>query len=1059
MKATLACCMIHHLVTSPFLLLLIVLGADEPVDPLDAVQPAEGIVVELWATDPMLIDPVAFCLDGRGRVYVAETERQERGVEDSRSQSYWNLDDISLQSNADRLAMYRKWAHKFDGGMEHFTRYEDRIRLLEDTDGDGRADSSVIFSDGYNDALDGTGSGLLVNGRDVYYTNIPHLWRLQDTDGDGIADVQDSMFDGFGVRIALRGHDMHGLTWGPDGRLYWSIGDRGYNVHTPEGEHLFDPTSGAVFRCDPDGSNLEVFHTGLRNPQEIAFDDYGTLFTGDNNSDGGDRARLVHVAEGGQTGWRMEYQSLTEPNLRGPWNREGIWHERHDDQPTWIIPPVAHIASGPSGFVHYPGTGLDERYDDHFFLCDFTGSPKHSRVLSFAVEPDGAGYRVADLHPFVTGILCTDVDFGWDGRMYISDWVEGWYGNSNGRIFTLHDPDHATADDVVGASQLAAEGFEHRPLLELQALLAHPDQRIRLQSQFAMARRGDDAIDLFAETATEGTGLERLHAIWGLGMLARSTSMSPSDAGHPMVPVAGLLGDADREVRGQSAKVLGESGFTAASDQLVELIFDEEPRVVYHATMAVGRLQHRDGLDAITEMLWVNDNEDALLRHAGVMALTWLDDRAALLELSRDEFPAVRLAVLLALRRMQDPAVEVFLEDPDPRIAAEAARAINDLPIDDAMPALVDRIEGFRTDSTMNELTAADRAILWRAMHAAFRSGGNDDASALADIALNPRYGTALRQDALAALSEWMDPSVRDRVNGAHRPVDASMRDESGWRGVLGRAIPRLAMDEDAALATSARELAAREGIALDDTMLMANLSDPAASSRDRIASLRHLHRDEARRAAVLDVALNDADANLHVAALHLLAESDQQAAMDWIERALEQDSITRRQGAIALLGTLDHPEAARVLSELQAEMAGPLPMALHLDVHDAIAKRSEDSMKLLAALHADGHYSTALMGGDADRGRSLVRYHAAAACLRCHMIDGHGGTSAPDLTDAHERLDRAALLQSIVEPTAVVAEGYGDVTAMPEMIQHLTPRQVRDIVEYLAQPPGGDQE
>ena len=73
----------------------------------------------------------------------------------------------------------------------------------EDTDGDGRADSSVIFSDGYNDALDGTGSGLLVNGRDVYYRTF-HLWRLQDTDGDGIADVQDSMFDGFGVRIRPR---------------------------------------------------------------------------------------------------------------------------------------------------------------------------------------------------------------------------------------------------------------------------------------------------------------------------------------------------------------------------------------------------------------------------------------------------------------------------------------------------------------------------------------------------------------------------------------------------------------------------------------------------------------------------------------------------------------------------------------------------------------------------------------------------------------------------------------------------------------------------------------
>ena len=247
-----------------------------------------------------------------------------------------------------------------------------------------------------------------------------------------------------------------------------------------------------------------------------------------------------------------------------------------------------------------------------------------------------------------------------------------------------------------------------------------------------------------------------------------------------MRPLLSLLLDDDREIRAQAAKVLGESGWSQCAPDLVELIFDPEPRVVYHATMAVGRLQHRDGLDAITEMLWVNDNEDALLRHAGVMALTWLDDRAALLELSRDEFPAVRLAVLLALRRMHDPAVQVFLEDPEPRIAAEAARAINDLPIDEAMPALVDRIESFRTDSAANGLTPADRSILWRAINAAFRAGGNDEASAIAAVALNPRYDVELRQEALRALADWMEPPVRDRVNGAHRRVETTTRDTAG---------------------------------------------------------------------------------------------------------------------------------------------------------------------------------------------------------------------------------------------------------------------------------------
>jgi len=105
---------------------------------------------------------------------------------------------------------------------------------------------------------------------------------------------------------------MHGLVLGPDGRIYFSIGDRGYNVLTSEGRQLVRPDTGAVFRCERDGSQLEVFAYGLRNPQELAFDDFGNLFTGDNNSDSGDKARWVNVVEGGDTGWQMYYQYLPD---------------------------------------------------------------------------------------------------------------------------------------------------------------------------------------------------------------------------------------------------------------------------------------------------------------------------------------------------------------------------------------------------------------------------------------------------------------------------------------------------------------------------------------------------------------------------------------------------------------------------------------------------------------------------------------------------------------------------------------------------------------------------
>ena len=296
----------------------------------------------LFAAEPMVGNPVAFTIDHQGRVMVCESYRQSKGIEDNRGHAEWLDEDLAAQTVEDRLKYIKK--HLGDKAV-NYTKHDDRIRLLIDSNKDGYADTESVFAKHFNTILSGTGAGVLSYKGKTYYTCIPDLWMLQDENADGVAETRKSLSYGYGVRFAFRGHDSHGLIIGPDGRLYFSIGDRGVNIKTENGT-LVNPDSGSVFRCELDGSNLEFVATGLRNPQELAFDDYGNLFTGDNNSDSGDKARWVYIVEGGDTGWRMYYQYLSD---RGPFNREKIWHPQHAGQPAYIVPPIRNFADGPFG--------------------------------------------------------------------------------------------------------------------------------------------------------------------------------------------------------------------------------------------------------------------------------------------------------------------------------------------------------------------------------------------------------------------------------------------------------------------------------------------------------------------------------------------------------------------------------------------------------------------------------------------------------------------------------------------------------------------------------------
>jgi quinoprotein glucose dehydrogenase len=699
---------------------------------------AGGLKVDLWAAEPMLANPVAFCIDEQGRVFVSETYRYRTSVLDIRHYMFMLEDDLACRTVDDRVAMIKKHFGAQAGDLAIETEV---IRVIEDRAGVGKADFSAVYADKFNTALDGIASGVLARKGKVYFTNIPELWVLDGIDNQGHALKRASMSHGYGVRFSFTGHDMHGLAIGPDGKLYYSIGDRGSNVKTREGKTLAFPDEGAVFRCNLDGSELEVIYRGLRNPQELAFDKYGNLFTGDNDFDHGDEERLVYIVEGGDSGWRVGYQHAPLGFDMVAWKSEHIWLNHNSRQadyngvpirnripdtgirPAAYMPPISNIGDGPSGLVYNPGvTGLPSKYENRFFLCHFKGSVSNSKLQSFGVKPKGAGFELTDSQPFIEGMQPTDVDFGPDGALYFADWGEGWERTKKGRIFRVFDTNLINNAEVLATKKLINQGMDQRPMDELGKLLAHADLRVRQEAQFSLADRGAKSLDTFASVARQHDNqLARLHAIWGLGQIGRAQPK----AFDTVLP---LVNDPDAEVRAQAVKVLGEGRVAKAYDALIKSLADSSTRVRFFAANALGKLGRKEALPAVFEELRANDNQDAFVRLGCVMALVGINDVPALAAAHTHISAGVRMGAVLALRKLERPEIAVFLKDPDPAVVIEAARAINDVPINDAMPAL-----GTLVAANAPVATGKYREpFLLRAINANFRVGNAAAAKALA---------------------------------------------------------------------------------------------------------------------------------------------------------------------------------------------------------------------------------------------------------------------------------------------------------------------------------------
>jgi putative membrane-bound dehydrogenase-like protein len=387
-------------------------GREAAVAELGKMRVADGLEVTLFASEPQLVNPCNMDIDARGRVWITE--------------------------GANYRSTFQKWGKLRPEG--------DRIVILEDTNGDGAADKTKVFYQGHdvNAAL-----GICVLGTRVIVSCSPQIMVFTDADGDDRADGPPQiLFSGIGG--VDHDHGAHAFVFGPDGKLYFNVGNDGRQLRVPGGTNFVVDAAGnevrghgkpyrqgLVFRCNPDGTGLETLGWNFRNNYEVCVDSFGTLWQSDNDDDGNISVRFNFVMEFGNYGFVDE---LTGAKWQDAWNAANKKGKLADDQKPrfhWhlddpgVVPTLLVTGAGsPTGILVYEGKLLPSPFQGQAIHCD--AGPRV--VRAYPVAPDGAGYRAS-----MTNLLWSedtwfrpaDVCAAPDGSVYVADWNDSGVGGHN----------------------------------------------------------------------------------------------------------------------------------------------------------------------------------------------------------------------------------------------------------------------------------------------------------------------------------------------------------------------------------------------------------------------------------------------------------------------------------------------------------------------------------------------------------------------------------------------------------------------------------------------------
>jgi putative membrane-bound dehydrogenase-like protein len=431
-----------------------------PENALKGLDIAEGLHVTIMATEPLLKNPTNIDVDDRGRVWVTEAYNYRPDI---------NGNPVNEKG--------------------------DRIMILEDINGDGVADSSKVFYQGpeLNAPL-----GICVLDNKVIVSQSPYVWAFYDDNRDDKADRKEIMFQGMGGE--QHDHGMHSFVFGPDGKLYFNFGNEGKTLKDKNGKVVRDQDGdeigpkkykqGMVFRCDPDGSNVECLGHNFRNNYEVAVDSYGILWQSDNDDDGNRGVRINYVMDYGNYGYTDE---MTGAGWQA--NRTNIedsiplrhWHLNDPG----VVPNLLQTGSGsPTGIIVYEGSLLPERLHNQVIHCD--AGP--NVVRAYPVKKDGAGFT-ASIDNLLKGekdqwFRPADICVAPDGSLIIADWYDPGVGGhqagdqQRGRIYRVAPKN----------SNYTMPPFEYAYPKGAVAALQNPNLNVRYKAFNALKSMGESAI-------------------------------------------------------------------------------------------------------------------------------------------------------------------------------------------------------------------------------------------------------------------------------------------------------------------------------------------------------------------------------------------------------------------------------------------------------------------------------------------------------------------------------------------------------------------------------------